>query len=177
MLVKNTQDSIVIVITMLLTSLSSRETIAQQAVRVSKSATIELNAKVEKVFPLFGPVQEKKWAKGWNPEIIFGNGDVELRMVFRTSSRFDDEKCYTWIVTQLEPTNSKIEYTVTSSERIWFVTVRCEPKGEMTLATITYSYIGLSQKDIQRNKESLEFIFAEDLVDWQQAINYYLSTG
>jgi hypothetical protein len=41
------------------------------AKRISRSSTITLNAPLEKVFPLFGPIKEMEWAEGWQPEIMY----------------------------------------------------------------------------------------------------------
>jgi len=34
--------------------------------RISKTAGLIINGNVEKVFPLFGAFEERKWAEGWD---------------------------------------------------------------------------------------------------------------
>src|SRR5437879_5188037 len=41
---------------------------------VTHTGTIHLESSIDRVFPLFGPVREKEWAPGWNPQIVFPAG-------------------------------------------------------------------------------------------------------
>jgi hypothetical protein len=153
------------------------KTIAFTPVRIRKSATIFLNADVSKIFPLFGPVREMEWADDWNPEILYGNSDVEEHMVFRTKSALGTEDFYQWIVTKYNSENNEIEYAVSATDRVWFIEVECKSHEESALATVSYTYIGLTESGHQRNIESLDKMFSENLLDWEDAINYYLKTG
>jgi hypothetical protein len=145
--------------------------------RISKTASIELNGPIEKVFPLFGPIREKEWAHGWEPEIVFGESDAEEHMIFKTRSGFADEKQYTWILSKLDQKNYLVEYTVSSTDRIWFITVQCAAHGEKTIASITYTYTSFSDLAQEKNSQSLIKMYSENLKDWEKAINHYLHTG
>jgi hypothetical protein len=146
--------------------------------RIARSATIVLDDSIEKVFPLFGPIREGDWADGWQPEILFGKSQAEERMIFRTRSRFDDEDFYIWVITKFSPDLHLIEYTVSAKERVWFITIECtQLDTNKTKAIITYTYTGMTEEAIKKNRESLERIFAEGLSDWQESLNYYLRTG
>jgi len=143
--------------------------------RISRSATLSLNADIDKVFPLFGPVLEKEWAYSWDPEIIFSGTDlVEEGMIFRTKG---EEEHYTWVVTKYQPDNYIVEYTVNTSTRIWFILVACKQAGSKTLAKVTYTYTGLTGKGMELNRAALAKMFEFDLRDWEDAINFYLQTG
>jgi hypothetical protein len=144
------------------------------AVRISRSATILVHDHIARVFPLFGPVREMEWAEGWAPEVLYGRGDIEEHMVFRTKG---DGEYYQWVVTQYQPEDSSIEYTVTAHERIWFIRVECKAYQRETLATVSYTYIGLTEHGHQRNKKAMDKIFVHNLIDWEESINHYLSTG
>ena len=164
-----------IILAIFLMTLSIQETDREPT--ISKTATIHLNGTVKNVFPLFGPIREKDWAHGWNPVIISGKGEVEEHMVFKTPGRYTDEKEYTWAVTKYDPERFLVEYTVTSKERIWFISVQCNDTGDKTNATITYTFTGFTDMARTRNHESLGRMFAENLADWERAINHYLGTG
>jgi len=72
-----------------------------KAERVSKSASITLNGPIEKVFPSLVAVEEKKWADGWDPVVLYPeSGHLEEGMTFITRaqwSRRDDIRvdCFT----------------------------------------------------------------------------------
>ncbi len=142
--------------------------------RISKSSSFEVDGQITKVFPLFGPIREKEWAEGWDPEIVFGSADkIEEHFIFRTTAP-TDERFYLWTISQLDREKYTIEYTVSTEHRIWFIRVACTSTGAKTVATVTYTYTGLDEKGNALNRAALEKMFSHDLKDWQQAINYYL---
>lgn len=146
--------------------------------RITRSASIRLEGSIEDVFPLFGPVREKDWADGWDPEIIFSETNlVEQHMVFRTLSTNPDEKYFRWVITQYFPDQHTIEYTVSTENRVWCINVKCSQHSSETLATISYTYIGLTPEGNRLNREALLKMYAHDLRDWEEAINYYLQCG
>ncbi|HEY0742280.1 MAG TPA: SRPBCC family protein [Chryseosolibacter sp.] len=145
--------------------------------RISKTASFLVDGKLEDVFPLFGPIKEKLWAEGWEPEVIFSNGElVQEHMIFRTQVS-SPENYYTWIVTQFNPEQHLVEYTVTTQNRIWFIRVKCTAENTRTKATVTYTYTGLNKQGNDLNRNALERMYSSDLKDWQDAINYYLRHG
>jgi hypothetical protein len=146
-----------------------------KAERISRTASFVVNAEIEKTFPLFGPVREMAWAEGWNPHLVYSETkDVEARMIFETPGRFEGEEKYTWIITQYFPQEYLIEYAVSTPERIWFITVQCEGFGNKTKTTVTYTFTGLTERGNKRNNEALSKMYADNLKDWEEAINSYL---
>jgi hypothetical protein len=145
--------------------------------RIHRSSTFSINSTIENVFPLFGPIREMEWAEGWNPEIICRSSAeilAEEHMIFQTDGH--GEK-FTWVITQFQPEKYLIEYTVSTPERIWFIRVQCKAAGQKTQATVSYTYAGLTEAGNQKNELALKRMFADDLKDWEEAINYYLKTG
>jgi hypothetical protein len=146
--------------------------------RISDASTIILNDRIEKVFPLFGPIREKDWADGWNPEIIYSDTElVEQHMIFKTKSSNDVEKSFLWTITTYDPAQYEIEYTVSTENRIWFIRVKCAEVGEKTEAKISYTYTGLNEIGDQLNAAALKKMYTNRLKDWEDSLNYYLSTG
>lgn len=147
--------------------------------RVQRSATIHLEATIDKAFPLFGPIREKDWAYGWNPEIIYpANTLVEKHMVFRTQGGLHGTgEAYTWVIVNFEPSHGMIEYMVSASERLWFITVSCSPSSSGTNVTVTYSYTGLTEEAMCKNELAINDMYASELKDWEEALNHYLTTG
>jgi hypothetical protein len=148
--------------------------------RISRTSTITLNAPLERVFPLFGPVREKEWAAGWEPQVLYSTTDfVEEHMVFKTRSHHGQEPDSTWTVSKYHSDQAFIEYTVFAPERLWWITIQCREDivGETTEAEITYTYTGLAEKGNAINERALKTMYRRDLKDWEEAINHYLETG
>ena len=151
-----------------------------KAKRISRTSSIILNASLKTVFPLFGPIEEKKWAYGWNPQIIFSSTNrLEQKMIFKTGHREKDENDYIWIVSKLLPQQALIEYTVFASKKVWWITIQCQEKisNQTTRAEITYTFTGLTEKGNAISAKHLARLYAHDLKDWEEAINYFLETG
>lgn len=154
-----------------------------EAKRITRTSSIILNASLKTVFPLFGPIEEKKWAYGWNPQIIFSiTNKLEPKMVFKTQMIDQKEKEETdsiWIVSRVLPQQALIEYTVFTSEKVWWITIQCQEEisNQTTRAKITYTFTGLTEKGNAMSAKHLARVYAHDLKDWEEAMNYYLKTG
>lgn len=143
---------------------------------VTREATIELAARISRVFPLFEPLNEKLWIESWDPRIIYpSSGHATEDMIFITKPRFEGEPDYRWVLTRLDRSDYRIHYTVSTAERIWFIKVWCASEGNATRATIRYSYIGLTPDGHSRNLQAMEQIFRENLRDWERGLNSYLA--
>ena len=149
------------------------------AERISQTAEITLNRGPEEVFPLFGAIEEKKWADGWEPDIIYTkSGEIEENMVFKTKPHAHHEPDYLWVVSKYDPDKMLVVYTVSTDERVWSIAIGCSDNGDgTTRATITYTFTGLSKKGSKLNRQALENMSKENLKDWERAINHYLETG
>ncbi|MCX6143191.1 MAG: hypothetical protein NTZ35_08225 [Ignavibacteriales bacterium] len=150
-----------------------------KAERLSRTATIILNGAVEKVFPLFGAIEEKKWADGWNPSILFPKSEqIEEGMVFTTQGHDHGESNYAWIVSRCKVENHLIEYIVSTANRYWVIDIECAASSkDHTNATVRYTYTGLTELGNEINRHAIKKMFERDLKDWEEAMNHYLETG
>lgn len=148
-----------------------------KAEKVAQTASFTVNNGIETVFPLFGAFEERKWEKGWDPELIYPDEEIIEEGTTFWSKGGHDESDYLWRVSKFEPKQYLIQYLVSTPDRYWTITVQCTPKGKQTLAEVTYSYIGLNARGNQLNKEALKRMYRNDLKDWEKAINYYIEHG
>jgi hypothetical protein len=149
--------------------------------RVSRTRLITLNAPLRDVFPLFGPIREGEWAAGWDPQILYSTTDlVEEHMVFKTPPHpGHGEPDYAWTVSKYMPGQASIEYTVFTPERLWWIAIHCRESipHQTTEAEITYTFTGLTERGNALNEKAVQLMYAQDLRDWEAALNHYLSTG
>lgn len=148
-----------------------------QAQRISRSATFTVQTTIEKRFLCLVPFAKKNGQPAGIEVIYSRHLEVEQHMIFKTKGNQEDEPDYLWVVTQYNPEAYFIEYTVSTANRVWFITVKCEDRKTETQVAVTYSYTGLNASGNQRNVEMLDRMFAHNLKDWERAINYYLRTG
>ena len=142
---------------------------------VTRTATIRLEGPVEKVFPLFGPVDEARWVAGWDPQVIYPAGAKAAEgLVFVTREHAET----TWVMAEYDPARLAVTYyNVTPGYQVRKIAIRCRAVGGATEATVAYSYVGLSETGNKDVEEMTESNYAAKMEHWTVAINHYLKTG
>jgi hypothetical protein len=88
-----------------------------EAKRVTRSFTIELNDKPAKIFPLFTPEEENKWAVRWNYKLIYPqDGQIDEDLIFETTDHDHGHRAAIWVINKYDPARFKIEYYGSSQE-------------------------------------------------------------
>jgi Polyketide cyclase / dehydrase and lipid transport len=142
--------------------------------RAVRSATILLNADIAKVFPLFGPLEEKKWSRGWDPQIVAAGATLQ-NTVFTYSH---DGLTATWIVTEWDETRHTVTYAVfVPNDRAMTIRIVCAAEADKTRAQVTYMFTALNEDGTNPLREFEAQDFGRRILHWQHAINYYLETG
>lgn len=152
-----------------------------KAEKVAQTASFTVNATIEEAFPLFGAFEERKWAPHWKPILIYPDQEViEEGTTFKVDAHghgHSGESQFLWVVTKYQPENYLIQYLVSTENRFWTITVKCESTSdvEQTKTSVTYSFIGLNEKGNELNKKALAHMFENNLQDWAEAINGYFA--
>jgi hypothetical protein len=138
-----------------------------------QSASIELKGNIEQVFPLFTPLGEKKWAEGWNPNLIFpSSGEMQEGLVFQTPDHVRGAPAMTWVVSRYNVSEHQVQYIVSSAVRVATISVTCTASGkDNTNARISYVLTGLSAVGNELSHHPIGKIFTSNLKDWETAIN------
>src|ERR1700691_5682783 len=96
------------------------------AKQYTQTADIILDVPIEKAFPLFGAIEEKKWAPGWNPVPVFPvSENIKAGYIFKTSGHQPDEDSLIWLVSQYDPSNYRVQYVVTGADRLVVIFIEC----------------------------------------------------
>jgi len=148
-----------------------------KAEQLVQSASIVLNGNIEKVFPLFGAMEEKKWSEGWNPTPIFpASGNMEEGFIFQTPDHVPGQPLLTWVVSKYSPASHQVRYVITSPLRVTVIAVNCTKLNDSsTKAEITYTLTGLSEEGNEISHHLITKMFKHNLKDWETAINNYLA--
>lgn len=144
---------------------------------LTKTATITVNGNIKNVFPLFGAFEERKWARGWNPTLIYpATETIEEGTTFRTPGHMHGENEYLWRVSKYEAQQFLIQYMVYARDRCWTITVKCDILPDhKTSAAITYSFVGLNALGNEMNRHFIGVLYKYNLKDWEEEINNYLN--
>ena len=146
---------------------------APPAAHVSRSSVIHLEAPADEVFPLFGPLAEKKWAgHDWSPDFLSpaGGADVE-GAVFTTG----EDRHAIWVLTAFDLRALRAAYVqVTPGKAVTQLDIGLTREGpERTSARITYTWTGLSE-DGNRFVEHHGQLFDKMMSEWEGVMNVYL---
>ncbi len=150
--------------------------------RISRTASFVVNEPIDKVFPLYGAFEERKWAPGWEPVLIYPDKEVmEEGTTFKIFSHGNghghgnSEKEFLWVVSKYEPQDYLVQYLVSTPNRFWTITVQSNSieNDTKTNTTVTYTYTGLNAEGNELNKQSLHGMYENNLQDWADLINGY----
>jgi hypothetical protein len=141
-----------------------------------QNASIVLSGNIEKVFPLFGAMEEKKWSEGWNPIPIFpASGNMQDGFIFQTPDHVPGASLLTWVVSKYDLTRHQVQYIITGSNRVIMISINCSKLVEnSTKAEITYQLTGLNEEGNEISHHLIDKMFEHNLKDWETAINNYL---
>ncbi|HEX3847312.1 MAG TPA: SRPBCC family protein [Steroidobacteraceae bacterium] len=139
----------------------------------SQTGTFRLPAPLAVVMPLFTAEGERRWAKGWDPEIL--SGGEERGSAFRT--RNDRGTVTTWIVVDFRPAEGRASYArLAEGSSIGLVDVRCvEAEAGGTDVTVTYTLTPLNA-DAESFVEAFlqPAAFATMMDEWAVAVAHAL---
>lgn len=144
---------------------------------VTHTGRIRLAAAIDVVFPLFGPVLEKRWAAGWEPHIVSPAGsDVAEGMVFTVAER---QSTAYWVITQYDPGQYTIAYAnVIPGRLVNRIVIHCRALGaDETEATVTYAHVALDEHGNTFIEQMDAKAYAAKMQHWQEAITYALNYG
>ena len=147
---------------------------AQPALHVEQSATITVAAPVDKVFPLFGPVEEARWADGWAPVVLYQGKHME-GTVFTTSAPHEAF----WVLALWDETGHRVRYAeVVPGRYVVQIDVACRAaSASETRCEVTYAFTSLGKDGDGFLQQYTRERHAERIAHWERALNHYLQTG
>lgn len=138
------------------------------AAPTSREASFRVDAPIDRVFPLFTPLGERAWARGWDPEML--SGETARGTAFRTVGAGGVESV--WIVTRYEPAAGAAGYArVAQGSNVGLVDVACTAAGDATDVAVRYTLTGLGADGDAFVREFLSPARYDAFIDeWRTAI-------
>ena len=163
------------IVLLMFVAVSYAQTPKPGSTHVRRTGQISLHGPVEKVFPLFGPVDEAKWAPGWEPSIKYGS-NAELGTVFTTETSTHPA---IWIVTRYDAKSHDMQYTtVFPEDRVVQLDIACtRADAAETRCDVACAITALSGSATAAVEHYTQERHDERVAHWRTAINYYLQTG
>jgi hypothetical protein len=140
---------------------------------ITRTHTLYFKADIDTVFPLFTPLEEKKWVQGWDATLIFSHTDAarETGCIFSTPHMGLPETI--WVLSRYDDVNRVIQYVrFAAGHHVALIDINAE---EQTRVQVTYTLTGLSdQGDHYLQHEFSEAKYLARMQSWQQGISAYL---
>jgi hypothetical protein len=147
---------------------------------VKRTAGFDIPQPVERVFPLFSPEGEKRWAPNWDYKNIMGTTDLSEDYVFLTGSHDHASADAIWLVKRYVPEEWFIQfYRVEPEDKVGVVTVQCSRMSDQgTHVEVTYQYIALSEKGRQFIDGFTVETYEKFIGEWRHwLLHYFESAG
>ena len=137
---------------------------------------------VDRVFPLYGPVEEARWAADWSPTWVYP--DQKTAAASRPAkgwtwftSADDADSTRTWQVDEYDAEACRVVYHVFYPRRaVYRIEVSARPQGNGTRTDVHYELVGLSDEG-NRFVEHRVAHFDREMEEWKALIEYYLRFG
>jgi len=145
--------------------------------RVSRTYVQSYPAAPAAVFPLHGPIEEAKWAAGWDPQMIHcAQGSTAAGSIFITRHNGAET---VWVNTAWDPGAGRVEYVhMTPNRDVTEIRIRVSgPQAGPTRVEVTYTWTGLSEAGNNFVETHTEDRFRQWMGDWEEELAYYLRTG
>ncbi|HJR73608.1 MAG TPA: SRPBCC family protein [Luteimonas sp.] len=142
---------------------------AMAAEPMTNRRSFRLDAPCAQVFPLFTAEGEKRWAPGWDPQML--SGDTARGTVFKTVSHRDARETV-WIVTAYEPEHHRVSYArIAQGSNTGLVDVVCAPSGQGAEISVRYTLTGLDAPGAEFVREFLSDARYSDFIEeWRVAL-------
>lgn len=148
---------------------------AQPGQSVSHVAVFELPGGVERIFELFTPEGETRWAPGWSYRNVTGAEALHEDFVFLTRDHDHAAAEAVWIVKRYDPEAHAVEYyKVEPGEKVGVVAIRCTERGTGTEVKVGYRYIALSARGRTFTESFTAGVFKAYMDEWQRLLRAYL---
>ncbi len=143
--------------------------------RVSRTRVQTYAAPPAVVFPLHGFREEKAWAVGWEPEVIFAARDAPAEGDVFLIRRGGAEEV--WVVTIWDAPAGRAGYVhVTSGRDVTEIRIRVSgPEHGPSHVEVTYTWTGLSEAGNVFVEEQTAEAFHRSMNEWEEEMAHYLS--
>lgn len=136
--------------------------------------TFTIAGPYERVFPLFGALEERKWSPGWNPQFAYPDPARDVQgMVFTVEHAGVSA---VWTSTAFDEASGHVQYVyVMSAALVTLVDIHVERAGATeTKVTVVYERTAL-KPEANENVNHFARGDAKSGPEWARAINGYLA--
>jgi hypothetical protein len=140
----------------------------------SLTGSLYLPVEPQEAFPLFSPEGERSWVPGWEPEILYPlAAKLTEGQIFRTREEHGEGL---WVVARLNHAEFYVRYNRFEPGRYAAtIEVGIIRVGKGSEVTVTYSFVGLSERGNKDIEAMSQAAYDEKLTRWSQWLMAHIS--
>ena len=142
---------------------------------ISYTEIFDINQPARTLFELFSPEGERLWVPGWQYQNILGTDALHEDYVFLTQGHDHAAGEAIWIVKRYDPDAMQVQYyRIEPGEKLGIVAVSCDSLDRRsTRVTVTYTYIGLSDRGNRFIEGYTRVAYQEFIGQWKSLLEAY----
>lgn len=150
--------------------------------RVRHSYVQHIHASADKVFAVLEPVEEVKWAPGFEFEWVYAKdgphaksgqeGDVFLT---RHHSELGSQSTAIWVISRRDRQERRVQFVRTIPDfEVTHIDIHVTPDGSASKCEITYTFTALSERGREHLRKMTKEHFEAQMREWEKQVDVYL---
>jgi hypothetical protein len=151
--------------------------------RVRHSYVQQINSPADRVFAVLEPVEEVKWAPGFEFEWVYAKEGLEAKSgqegdVFVTNheSGLGSRETAVWVISRRDAAEKRVQFVrFIPDYQVTQLDIHVIPDGEQSKCEVTYTYTALSDRGREQLKEMTCEHYEAQMQEWETQVNRYLA--
>jgi hypothetical protein len=151
--------------------------------RVRHSYVQHIKASAERVFAVLEPVEEVKWAPGFEFEWVYAKNGPQAKsgqegdvFVTRHHSELGSQSTAVWVISRRDMQERHVQFVRTIPDfEVTQIDIYVAPDGDASRCEITYTFTALSDHGREHLRTMTKEHFEAQMRDWEEQVEKYLA--
>jgi hypothetical protein len=157
--------------------------VPQEQNRMRHSFVQHINASADRVFAVLEPVEEVKWAPGFEFEWVYAKDGPDAKsgqegdvFVTRHHSELGSQSKAIWVISRRDMQERRVQFVRTIPDfEVTQIDIHVMPDGEASKCEVTYTFTALSDRGREHLRGMTKEHFEAQMKDWEEQVNAYLA--
>jgi hypothetical protein len=151
--------------------------------RVRHSYVQRIHAPAKRVFAVLEPVEEVKWAPGFEFEWVYAKEAPEAKsgqegdvFITRHSSGLGSHNTAIWVISRRDVRAGRVQFVRTIPDlTVTQIDIHVAPDGNESKCEITYTFTALSERGREHLRGMAKEHFDQEMKEWEEQVETYLA--
>jgi hypothetical protein len=150
--------------------------------RVQHSYVQRIHASADKVFAVLEPVEEVKWAPGFEFEWVYAKDGPQAKsgqegdvFITRHQSGLGSRNTAVWVISRRDMKERRVQFVRTVPDfEVTQIDIHVVPNGDESKCEIRYTFTALSHHGLEHIRAMTKEHFDAQMKEWEEQVNRYL---